>query len=151
VTSDRARGAVLYAGAALLLVAGGAWWVRAKPRPAVDPVLARWSATAERLLPDPPEAETVETIELRRGVHRQVDAPIDTGAQGISMVCVGEPKSVVRVSLGVVDDSGRPVHCTGAEPPTRFEVGLVGQLHMDLSLDGAGPVVFRYSVVKLNS
>jgi hypothetical protein len=142
---------VIYAGAAVLLVAGGAWWVRAEPdRPAV-PAVAKWTATAERLLPETPDAEAAETVELGAGLDRQIDAPVDTGNHRLSVVCVGESDSVVRVSLGLVDDSGRGLRCTGEEPPTHFEVSLAGHLHMNLSVVGNSPVVFRYSVVKINN
>jgi hypothetical protein len=150
VTSERARGAVLYAGAALLLAAGGVWWVRAEPEPEVDPDVARWSATAERLLPEPPDAEATETVELGVGAERQIDAPIDTGNQRLSVVCVGEADSIVRVSLGLIDDSGRGLHCTGDQAPTRFEVFLIDNLHMNLAVTGSSPVVFRYSVIKID-
>jgi Family of unknown function (DUF6023) len=150
VTSERARGAVLYGGAALLLAAGGLWWIRAKPVPEIDPDVARWTATAERLLPEPPDAEATETVELGAGAERQVDAPVDTGNQRLSVVCVGESDSIVRVSLGTIDDSGRGLHCAGEQPPTRFEVFLLDHLHMNLNVSGSSPVVFRYSVVKID-
>jgi hypothetical protein len=149
VTSERARGAVLYAGAALLLVAGGTWWLRAKPRQADDPAVATWTATAERLLPEPPDAEAAETVELGAGAAREIDAPVDTGNQRLSVVCVGQSDSIVRVSLGQIDDSGRGLHCTGEQRPTDFEVFLVDHLHMSLDVTGSSPVVFRYSVVKI--
>lgn len=149
MTSERARGAVLYAGAALVLAAGGAWWVRAKPVQPVDPAVAQWTATAERLLPEPPNAEAAETVELGVGVDRQIDAPVDTGNHGLAVVCVGGSNSVVRVSLGLVDDSGRGLRCSGDAQPTRFEVSLAGHLHMNLSVTGSSPVVFRYAVIKI--
>jgi hypothetical protein len=149
VTSERARGAVLYAGAALLLVAGGTWWVRAEPPPQNDPDLARWTVAAERLLPEPPGAEVTKTIELGAGAGRQVDAPVDTGNQRVSVVCVGESETIVRVSLGTVDDSGRGLHCTDDQAATHFEVFLVDHLHMNLNVTGSSPVVFRYSVVRI--
>ena len=149
MTSDRTRGAVLYAGAALVLVAGGAWWVHAEPRQTEDPAVARWTATAERLLPEPSDAEAAETVELGAGAERQIDAPVDTGNQRLSVVCVGQSDSIVRVSLGQIDDSGRGLHCTGDQRPTDFEVFLVDHLHLSLNVTGSSPVVFRYSVVKI--
>jgi uncharacterized protein DUF6023 len=149
VTDDRARGAVLYAGAALLLAAGGAWWLQAKPRQPVDPAVARWMATAERLLPDTPDADAVESVELNVGLDREIDAPVDNGPHRLSVVCVGGSNSVARISLGLVDDSGRGLRCTGDEPPTSFEVSLAGHLRMNVSVAGSSPVVFRYSVVKI--
>jgi hypothetical protein len=150
VTDDRVRGAVLYAGAALLVAAGGVWWLQAKPRPAADPAVARWMATAERLLPDTPDADAVESVELGVGLDREIDAPVTNGPHRLSVVCVGSSTSIVRVSLGLVDDSGRGLRCTGEEQPTSFEVALVGHLRMNVSVAGTSPVVFRYSVVKID-
>jgi hypothetical protein len=151
VTADRARGAVLYAGAALLLAAGGTWWLQAKPRQPAAPDVVRWTATAERLLPDAPDAEAVDTVQLGAGRDRDIEAPVASGAHGLSVVCVGGPNTIVRITLGLVDDSGRGLHCTGQEPPTRFEVSVDGKLHMNLSVVGSSPVVFRYSVVKIDN
>jgi hypothetical protein len=150
VTDDRVRGAVLYAGAALLLAAGGAWWIQAKPRQPSDPAVERWLATAERLLPESPQAEASESVELSVGLDREIDAPVDNGPHRLSVVCVGGPSSIVRVSLGLVDDSGRGLRCTGDEPPTSFEVSLAGHLRMNVSVAGGSPVVFRYSIVKID-
>jgi hypothetical protein len=150
VTSERARGTALYAGAALLLAAGGVWWIGAKPRQPAGPAVAQWTATAVRLLPESPNAEATETVELAPGADRQIDAPVDTGNHRLSVVCVGETGSIVRISLGVVDDSGRGLHCTG-DQPTLFEVSLVDHLHMNLSVAGSSPVVFRYSVVRIDN
>jgi hypothetical protein len=146
-TTDRARGAVLYAGAAALLVAGGLWWVHAKPDEPATPAVAAWRATAERLLPAPPEAEAVDTVELSVGLDREIDARVGNGGHRLSVVCVGGSDSVLRISLGL-DDSGRGLDCTGDQPPTRFDVGLAGQLRMNLSVGGTTPVIFRYAVVK---
>ena len=149
MTSERARGVVLYAGAALSLVAGGVWWLRAAPAQEIGPDVAGWTATAERLLPEAPEAEATETVELGPGAERQIDAPIDTGNQRLSVVCVGESSTIVRVSLGLIDDSGRGLHCAGDQRPTQFEVFLVDHLHMNLNVTGSSPVVFRYSIMRI--
>ena len=148
MTSDRVRGAVLYAGAAVALAAGGVWWVHAAPREPVDPTLAQWKVTAARLLPQPDDAEAGDTVELGAGLDREIDAPVANGPHRLSVVCVGGSDSVVRISLGL-DDSGRGLDCTGDKPPTRFDVALAGHLHMNLSVGGAGPVIFRYSVVRI--
>jgi hypothetical protein len=150
VTADRARGAVLYAGAALLLAVGRAWWVNAKPRQPAAPDVARWTATAKRLLPDRSDAEAADTLQLGVDGDRDIETPVATGPHGLSVVCVGGPNSVVRITLGLIDDSGRGLNCTGQEPPTRFEVSVEGHLHMNLSVVGTSPVVFRYTVVKIN-
>jgi hypothetical protein len=149
VTSERARGAVLYGGAALMLAVGGVWWVRAQPRSENDPDMSRWAESAEQLLPGRQDAEATETLELGAGADREVDAPVDTGNQRLSVVCVGDSTSIVRVSLGTVNDSGRGLPCTGGQAPTSFEVFLVDRLHMSLNVTGSSAVVFRYSVERI--
>jgi hypothetical protein len=148
VTADRIRGAVLYAGAVVLLAAGAFWWVRSTPRQPVDPSIAAWTATAERLLPDPPDAEAGETLQLGAGIDREVSAKIDDGSHHIVMICVGGANSLVRVSLGTLNDSGRGMDCTGAQRPLSFDVGLAGGLRMNLSVGGTSAVIFRYTVTK---
>jgi hypothetical protein len=148
VNADRVRGAVLYAGAVVLLVAGGVWWVRAAPRQLVDPAVAQWTATAERLLPEPDEAEADKTVELGAGVDREITVQVDDGSHHIEVVCVGGPNSLVRVSLGTYNDSGRGLACTGHQQPMSFDVGVAGGLRMNLSVGGASAVVVRYAVTK---
>jgi Family of unknown function (DUF6023) len=147
VTADRIRGAVLYAGAVLLLVVGTLWWLRAKPRELVDPSIARWTAAAKGLLPEAPDLEASDTLQLGAGVDRQISAHVDDGSHHIEVVCVGGANSLVRVSLGSENDSGRGLDCTVARP-VGFDVGLAGGLRMNLSVGGTSPVIFRYTVTK---
>jgi hypothetical protein len=148
VTADRIRGAVLYAGAVVLLAAGGVWWVRAAPRQPVELDVTQWTATAQRLLPAPDEAEADDTIELGAGVDREISVKVDDGSHHLEVVCVGGQDSVVRVTLGTYHDSGRGLDCAGSQRPTGFNLGVAGGLRMNLSVGGSGPVVFRYTVTK---
>jgi hypothetical protein len=133
----------------VLLVGGGVWWVRAAPRPVVDPAVAQWTTTAERLLPEPDDAEADDTIELGAGVDREVSVQLEDGSHHIEVVCVGGVNSLVRVSLGSYNDSGRGMGCTGGQQRMSFDVGVAGGLRMNLSVGSASPVVVRYAVTKV--
>ena len=148
MNADRVRGAVLYAGAVVLLVVGGVWWVRAAPRQLTDSAVAQWTATAERLLPAPDDAEADDTLELAAGVDREVSVQLEDGSHHIEVVCVGGANSLMRVSLGSYNDSGRGMGCTGNTQPMSFDVGLAGGLRMKLSVGEASAVVVRYAVTK---
>ncbi len=148
MNAERIRGAVLYLGAVVLLVAGVVWWVRAAPRQLVDPAIAQWTTTAQRLLPEPDDAEADDTIELAAGVDREVNVQLEDGSHHVEVVCVGGANSLVRVSLGSYNDSGRGMGCAGTPQPMGFDVGLAGGLRMNLSVEGAGPVIVRYAVTK---
>lgn len=148
MTADRIRGAVLYVGAGAVLAVGAFWWARAAPRQPVDPSIAQWTATAERLLPQPVDAEAGATLQLGAGVDREVSAKVHDGPHRIAVVCVGGRDSLVRVTLGMFNDSGRGLDCTGAPEPVTFDVGLAGGLRMNLSVGGTSPVIFRYTVTK---
>lgn len=149
MTADRIRGAVLYAGAVALLAAGGVWWVRDAPRQPVDLAVAEWTATAQRLLPAPDGAEADDTIELGAGLDREISVKVDDGNHHIEVVCVGGQDSLVRVTLGTYNDSGRGLDCAGTQRPTGFDVGVAGALRMNLSAGGTSPVVVRYTVTKV--
>jgi hypothetical protein len=145
---DRARGALLYACAALMLAGGGVWWFRAAPRERVDPKIKAWRASAERLLPGADNQTDADTIALTAGEDHEVVANVANGSYQVSMICVGAEGTIVRVSLGEVgDDSGRGLDCGGARTPASFKVGVAGQLRANVSVGSAGPVVFRYALV----
>lgn len=148
MTADRIRAAVLYAGAAALLVGGAFWWAGAAPRQPVDPSIAQWTAIAERLLPQPLNAEAGDTLELGAGIDREISAKVADGPHHVAVVCVGGRNSLVRVTLGQVNDSGRGLDCAGDPEPLAFDVGVAGGLRMNLSVAGTSPVVFRYTVTK---
>jgi hypothetical protein len=94
------------------------------------------------------EAEADDTIALGAGVDREVSVQLEDGSHHIEVVCVGGADSLVRVSLGSSNDSGRGMDCTGGEQPMSFDVGLAGGLRMNLNVGSAGPVVVRYAVTK---
>jgi hypothetical protein len=147
VTAERARGAVLYGAAALLLAGGGLWWVHARPARPADLTVSQWRMIAQQLLPQSDDAEADDTVELT--TDREIDAPVASGAHRLSVVCVGGANSVVRISLGI-DDSGRGLDCAGQQPPTHFDVSVAGRLRMNLNVGGPSPVIFRYTVEKIN-
>ncbi|GAA2644344.1 DUF6023 family protein [Paractinoplanes durhamensis] len=144
--SDRVRGVVLYACAALLLAGGGVWWFRAAPRNEVDPRIERWRAEAQRLLPAADDQSTADTVPMAAGAERQMETAVDTGEYLVTVVCVGGTGSQVRVSLGEAGtDSGRGVNCGGELD--NFTVGTAGTLRMNVSVNDVGPVIFRYSLL----
>ena len=69
---DRARGAMLYSLAGLILLAGGLWFVRAAPDDEDDRIRA-WRATAEELLPDVAAQAMAGAVVLSGG---QTSAPV---------------------------------------------------------------------------
>jgi uncharacterized protein DUF6023 len=136
---------------ALLLLAGATWWWRAAPDTAADSRLMNWRLSTEQLLPDTGEQEAATTLALQDGAAHEEVAEVDgSGEFLISVVCAGEEGSRVRVSLGG-DETGRGVRCSGARTPEVFSVGLVTELHLRISVEAAGPVVFRYTLQRMNS
>ena len=131
MTGDRARGLLIYGFAAVLLAAGSLWWSQ---RP-VDTRLE------QRLLPES------EVLLLPPGADHQVVAAAGGGEYTVWMVCTGGAGSRVRVSMGsAADDSGRGLDCAGE--PAHFTVSVGGRLRMNVRVGDAGPVVFRYAVVR---
>jgi len=149
VSGDRARGAVLYASAAVLVAAGFVWWVQAAP-PAEDrPKFKEWQQSAMALLPDNPEQVQADTVALSAGGKREVVAPVGTGEFVVTIVCVGGEDSQVRVSLGDAGtDSGHGLRCAGERRPEFFSVAIADPLRMTINVGEAGPVVFRYSLLR---
>ncbi|MBW6432859.1 hypothetical protein KZ829_03770 [Actinoplanes hulinensis] len=145
MSSERGRGVVLHALAALILVIGLVWWWRAAPDGAGDGRLAHWRLTAEQLLPDIGEQEVANTLVLEPGTGYDEIVEVERGDFLVSVVCAGDDGARVRVSLGGTD-SGRGLRCSGARTPDIFSVGLTRQLRMHVSVDASGPVVFRYAL-----
>ena len=146
MTGDRTRGLLLYACASVVLVAGGFWWFRTAPQDAGSPQVEQWRLSAEQLLPDVEGQQAADTLALAAGVDHEVIANLANGVYAVSVVCVGSPASQVRVSLGT-DDSGRGLNCGTDQRSISFNVGLAGQLRMNVSVGAAGPVVFRYTIL----
>ena len=147
VTGERTRGVLLYALAALAVAAGAVWWVRAAPPVGADPAIARWRATAESALPAADGQQDAGTLALTAGEDHEVDANVSNGEYYVSVVCVGGPDSQARVSLGVDgSDTGRGLQCSGEQRPLTFKVSVAGQLRMNVTVNDAGPVIFRYTL-----
>jgi hypothetical protein len=150
VNAHRIRGLVLYAGAAAALAAAGLWWVRSGPGPVVVPPLDQWASVAEEALPEPGGAEAAGTVRLAAGVDQDVQAEnLDNGSHRVEMICVGDADSTVRVRLGSFGDSGRGLECGRSRRAVGFDVGAGGDLPLHLSVGPQGPVVFRYTVVRV--
>ncbi|GIM93462.1 DUF6023 family protein [Paractinoplanes toevensis] len=146
---ERDRGVVLYACAALLLAGGGAWWFATAPRAEADPQIEQWRATAERLLPDIDQQEEAHTVPLAPNSDRELTANVGNGEYLVTVLCVGGEQSQVRVSLGDAGtDTGRGLSCGDDRQSSDFTVGSAGQFRMNVSVNDAGPVVFRYSLLR---
>ncbi|GIF24079.1 hypothetical protein Ate02nite_68090 [Paractinoplanes tereljensis] len=146
---EQTRGVVLYACAALVLIGGGAWWFRAAPQTEVDPQIEQWRATAEKLVPDIDQQEEASTLALAPNGDREVTANVSNGEYLVTVICVGGEESQVRVSLGEAGtDTGRGLLCGKDRQSTDFTVGTAGQFRMNVSVNDAGPVIFRYSLLR---
>lgn len=148
MVGERARGAVLYACAGLMLAGGGVWWVRAAPREVVDPRIERWQSSALRLLPDTDNQDSSGTVALAAGADQDVLAEGGAGSFLVSVICVGGDGSSVRISLSETDDSGHGLDCAGDPTPFQFKVSIPDQLRINVSVNESGPVVFRYSLAR---
>ena len=150
MSGERGRGAVLHASAALVLVAGGLWWWHAAPRHTTDPRLLQWRLNAEQLLPDAGDQQTASTLALGPGSgHEEQVSGLGQGKFLVSVVCAGDDGSRVRVRLGG-SETGRGMRCSGARTPEMFSVGLVGDLRLRVNVEEAGPVVFRYTLQRMD-
>jgi len=138
---------VLYSAAVALFAAGAAWWVGAAPHDDPDTRVEQWRQSVRELLPDLATQETADTVTLIAGVEREVDADVGTGEFVVAVVCAGGRESQVRVTLGEPgEDTGRGVACSGDRQPDTFSLSLGGPLRMNVSVNDAGPVVFRYAL-----
>jgi hypothetical protein len=144
VIEDRARGAMLYSLAGLILLAGGVWFVRAAPDDEDDRIRS-WRATAEELVPDVAAQAMADTVVLPGGASTARTTPVDGGSYTLTMICAGTGSVRVRLSTGG-NDSGRAVSCTDAPTPQRLTVALADEFFMMMSSepDGRGSAVFRW-------
>lgn len=138
---------MLYALAALSLMIGVVWWWRAAPHQAVDDRLTRWRLSAEQLLPEVSGQAAVNTMALDAASEHQESVEVERGNFLVSVVCAGDNGSRVRVSLGT-GDSGRGLRCSGSRTPEVFSVGLASELRLTVTVESAGPVVFRYALAR---
>ncbi len=149
MTGDRARGVALYTGAAALLTAGTLWWFAAAPREPRNRQIDEWRATALRLLPDNAGQQHADTMPLPAGAEHEALAEVAPGEYLVTLVCVGGPGSLVRVSLGEDGtDSGQGLRCSGDIVPENFSVSVAGELRLNVTVGASGPVVFRYSLLR---
>jgi hypothetical protein len=147
VTGARARGVVLYALAAVLLLAGTLWYVAAAPPdpPVSTARLASWQRAAGRMLPDRPLQVAAQTLVLGEGSATQRTEPVTGGSYTLSMICLGE-RGAVRVRLSATGyDSGRAVPCAESPTVVSVTVGLADQFLMRADGETSrGPAVFRW-------
>ncbi len=141
---DRARGATLYALTGVLLLGGGLWFLRAAPDTGVDPRIAGWRETTEKLLPDQPSQAMAETIVLTGELGTDRTTPVDGGSYLLAMVCAGTGQVRVRLS-STGNDSGRAVQCGEAPTVDRLRVAVAEEFFMRVSAENAeGGAVFRW-------
>jgi hypothetical protein len=145
VRGERARGALLYGLSAVVLLAGGVWFVRAAPPPGEDPQVRAWRQSALESLPDLPLQVTAETVVLAGDRTTERTAMVDSGSYTLTMICLGGGGQVrVRVS-SIGDDTGRAVPC-GAEPESvtlRMALATEFLLRVSGETDGES-AVFRW-------
>ncbi|WP_328462961.1 DUF6023 family protein [Actinoplanes sp. NBC_00393] len=149
MSGERGRGAVLHLLTAMILLGGGLWWWQTAPRQTTDPRLLHWRLSAEQLLPDVGDQEMATTLALQDGAGHEEVADVGHGEFLVSVICAGDNGSRVRVSLSRYD-SGRGMRCSGARTPEVFTVGLADNLHLRVNVEAAGPVVFRYTLQRMD-
>ncbi len=145
--ADRARGALLYSLAGVVLLGGGVWFFRAAPGTGLDPRVPEWRETVERLLPDRPLQTMADTIVMSGTVSTERTTAVSGGGSYlVSMVCAGTGQVRVRLSTsGDGRDSGQAVRCADRPVPQQFRVGLAEEFHLTVSGELAeGDAVFRW-------
>ncbi|MEU7903254.1 DUF6023 family protein [Actinoplanes sp. NPDC049118] len=148
MTGNRARSVTLYGLAAVLLLAGVGWFVRAAPETGEDPAVTAGRQTVERLLPDLTLQSEAETMVLAAGVRTERSTSVSGGSYALAMLCIGDGQVRVRLSTQG-EDSGRAVPCDQGEPvPVELTVGLADEFFMAVSAETDGPAVFRWRVVR---
>ena len=141
---DRKRGVLLYSLAGVVLLIGGLWFFGAAPQTGVDPRVAEWQTTAERLLPDLPLQTMADTIVLTGDIATERTSPVDGGSYALSMICAGTGQVRVRLSSNGTD-SGLAVRCSDAPTERRLRVALAGEFFLSVSAEeDDGGAVFRW-------
>ena len=148
--ADRTRGALLYSLAGAVLLGGGVWYFRAAPDLGLDPRVAQWRETVERVLPDRPLQTSADTIVISGDAGAERTSPVDGGSYVLSLVCAGTGQVRVRLSSSGGNDSGRGVPCTEEPAPQRLPVALAEEFHMTVSGEQAdGDAVFRWRLERV--
>jgi hypothetical protein len=143
---ERGRGALLYALFAVLLLAGGGWFVRTAPVTGGDPRVADWQQSAARLLPDLPLQVKSDTIVVAGDTTTERTTNVPGGSYSLSMVCLGDGGQVrVRLSANGDEDSGRGVPCTADPSTVTLTVALASDFFMLVTGETeGGTAVFRW-------
>ena len=143
MTEERTRGVLLYAAAAIVLLGGGVWFVRAAPLTGADPRVRAWQETVEEVLPDSPLAMS-DTVVLEGDLSTDRTSPVDGGSYSLAMVCAGTGQVRVRVSTNR-RDSGRAVPCADRPSPQRLDVALAEEFYIQVAAENdQGGAVFRW-------
>lgn len=144
MTEERIRGVTLYALAAVVLLGGGLWFVRAAPETGDDPRLRAWQEKVEQLLPDVPLQALADTVVLTGDLANERTSPVDRGSYRLAMTCAGTGKVRVRVSNNR-RDSGRAIVCSESPEVGRIEVALADEFYLQVSgEEDQGGAVFRW-------
>jgi hypothetical protein len=146
VTHDRGRGVALYALAAVLLVVGGVWFIRAAPMIDEEPGITAGRATVERLVPDLASQAGAETLVLAPSRRAERNTAVRTGSYALVLVCAGEGRVRIRLSTTTVD-SGRAVLCAPEPSPVELTVALASMLFLSVSSETDEEIVFRWRLV----
>jgi hypothetical protein len=145
---DRITGAVLYAAAACVLVAGVVWWALSAPQVGPDPQLAAWRAAAERLLPDAEGQAGARTFLLGSDQPPEESTDVEPGSFELAVVCSGHGE--VRVRLSVASSaSGELVQCAEAPTPMTLSVQLADQFTLSVAPEVQGVAIFRWRLLRV--
>jgi hypothetical protein len=131
-----------YALAALVLVAGGAWFFGSAPYLGEDQRVRAWKATVTRALPDVQPQVEAETVLLGTASDRQAAVPVTSGPFILTVICAGVGQVRVRLS-STGDDTGRAVRCADEPQPVTMSVALGTQFYLSMTAETKA-AVFRW-------
>lgn len=139
---ERVRILQPYVLAALVLVGGGVWFLRAAPYLGEDQRVQAWRATVIRELPDVQPQIEADTVMLGRGTDREASVSVVGGSFTLAMVCAGVGR--VRVRLGPAgNDTGAPVPCADQPRPVLMTIGLGPEFYLSMTAETEA-AVFRW-------
>ncbi len=135
----------LYAFAAVVLVTGAVWFVRADPGTGEDGRVARWREAVERVVPDLPRQAMADTVVLTGATTREHTGPVAGGPYRLTMACAGTGRVRVRLS-SFGNDSGRAVRCADRPESEQLTVALADEFFLLVSSEPEDPAgaVFRW-------